>query len=103
MGPPPTWRGQFGTRWWPASQATWPVGWVERPPPTQASPCRVDVWQSRLGLNRFKPWPDSRPLSSLGLGSSPLGPHVKYITVVMIILTFGQLHFSSIEMLQFGT
>jgi hypothetical protein len=27
------------------------------------------------------------------LGSGPLGPHVKYTPVVMMILTFGQLHF----------
>jgi hypothetical protein len=29
----------------------------------------------------------------LGLGSGPLGPYVKYTPVVMMILTFGQLHF----------
>jgi hypothetical protein len=34
-----------------------------------------------------------RPLCPLGLGSSPLGPRVKYIPMVMMILTFGQLHF----------
>jgi hypothetical protein len=34
MGPPSTWRGRFGARWWPAGQATWPAGWVEWPPLT---------------------------------------------------------------------
>jgi hypothetical protein len=34
-----------------------------------------------------------RPLGPLGLGSGPLGPRVKYTLVVMMILTFGQLHF----------
>jgi hypothetical protein len=28
----------------------------------------------------------------LNLGSGPLGPHVKYTPVVIMILTFGQLH-----------
>jgi hypothetical protein len=36
---------------------------------------------------------DSQPLGPLGLGFCPLGPRVKYTTVVMLILTFGQLHF----------
>jgi hypothetical protein len=35
----------------------------------------------------------SRPLGPLSLGSGPLGLHVKYTPVVMMILTFGQLHF----------
>jgi hypothetical protein len=35
----------------------------------------------------------SRPLGPIGMGSGPLGPRVKYTPVVMIILTFGQLHF----------
>jgi hypothetical protein len=55
-------------------------------PLTQASPTRVDAWQPRLGPNRLEPWP-------VGLGSGPLGPRVKYTPVVMMILTFGQLHF----------
>jgi hypothetical protein len=50
MGPPTTWRGQFGARWWPA-------GRVERSPPTQPSPPRVDTWQPRLEPNHLKPWP----------------------------------------------
>jgi hypothetical protein len=33
------------------------------------------------------------PLGPLGLGFGPLGPHVKYTPVVMMILTFGRLHF----------
>jgi hypothetical protein len=33
------------------------------------------------------------PLGPLGLGSGPLGPCVKCTPVVMMILTFGQLHF----------
>jgi hypothetical protein len=32
-------------------------------------------------------------LGPLSLGSGPLGPHVKYTPVVMMILTFCQLHF----------
>jgi hypothetical protein len=69
-------------------------------PLTRASTPHVDVWQLRLRLNCLKPWPASqrvgsvsRPLGPLGLGSSPLGPRVKYTPVVMMILTFGQLHF----------
>jgi hypothetical protein len=34
-----------------------------------------------------------RSLGPLGLAFGPRGPHVKYIPVVMMILTFGQLHF----------
>jgi hypothetical protein len=86
MRPPPTWRGQFGARWWPGYR-------VERHPPTRASPPRVDVWQPRLEPNRLKPWPADRPLDPLVLGNGPLGPRVKYTPVVMMILIFGQLHF----------
>jgi hypothetical protein len=92
MGPPPTWRGRFGARWRPDGQATWLVGRLEWPPPTQPSLSRVDGWQPRLGLNRLKTlagW----PLGPLSLGSGPLGPRVKYTPVVMMILTFCQLHF----------
>jgi hypothetical protein len=32
-------------------------------------------------------------MGPLGLGFGPLGPRVKYTPVVMLILTFGQLHF----------
>jgi hypothetical protein len=93
MEPPPTWRGRFGTRWWPGGQATWPAGRVEQPPPTRASPPRVGTWQPRLGPNCLKPWPAGWPLGPLDLGSGPLGPHVKYTRVVFMILIFGQLHF----------
>jgi hypothetical protein len=100
MGRPSTWRGLFGTRLWPSSQATWPASPVEQPPPTQASPSCVDVCQPKLRLNHLKPWPTGqgvgsacRPLGPLGLGSSPLDPHVKYTPMVMMILTFGQLNF----------
>jgi hypothetical protein len=34
------------------------------------------------------------PLGPLGLGSSLLGAHVKYTPVVMMILTFGKVHFA---------
>jgi hypothetical protein len=34
-----------------------------------------------------------RPMGPLDLGSGPLGPHVQYTPVVMMILTFGQLYF----------
>jgi hypothetical protein len=60
----------------------------------------VDAWQQGLRLNRLTPLsagegvaPASRPLGPLDLGSSPLGPHVKYTLVVMMILTFGKLDF----------
>jgi hypothetical protein len=69
------------------------AGWVERPPPTRASPPHVDVWQPRLGLNHLKSWLAGWPLAPLGLGSGPVGPRVKYTPVVMMILMFGQLHF----------
>jgi hypothetical protein len=36
---------------------------------------------------------DQLPLVPLSLGSGPLGPCVKYNPMVMMILTFGQLHF----------
>jgi hypothetical protein len=92
--------GRFGTRRRLGGQATWPAGQVERPALTRASPPRVDAWQPRLGPNRLKPWPaghgvgpTGRPLGSLGLGSDPLGPRVKYTPVVMLILIFGQIHF----------
>jgi hypothetical protein len=44
---------------------------------------------------RAKPPPTlvGRPLGPLDLAFGPLGRHVKYILVVMMILTFGQLHF----------
>jgi hypothetical protein len=61
--------------------------------PTRASPPRVDAWQTRLKPNRLKPRPVGRPMGPLGMGSGPLGPRVKYTSVVMVILTFGELHF----------
>jgi hypothetical protein len=73
---------------------------VEWPPPTRVSPPHVDAWQPRLESNRLKPSPTGqgvgpvgRPSGPLGLGSGPIGPRVKYTPVVMMILTFGQLHF----------
>jgi hypothetical protein len=90
----------FGARWWPSGQATWLSGGVKLSPPTRASPPRVDVWQPRLRPNGLKPWSAGQgivqavqPLCLLGLGSGPLGPCVEYTPVVMVILTFGQLHF----------
>jgi hypothetical protein len=69
-------------------------------PPTQASPPHVDTWKPRLVPNHLKPWsvgqgvgPAGRLLCPLNLASGPPGPHVKYTPVVMMILTFGQLHF----------
>jgi hypothetical protein len=77
-----------------------PADRVERPPTIRPSPPHVDVWQPRLCLNRFKPWPTGQgvgltgqPLGPLGLGSSPLGPCVQYTPVVMMILTFGLPYF----------
>jgi hypothetical protein len=91
MGPPLTWGGQFGARWWLAGQAMWPVGRVEWLPPTRAFPPRVDVWQPSLGPNRLKLWPAGRPLGAFGLVRTWSMCQIHY--VVMMILTFGQLHF----------
>jgi hypothetical protein len=93
MVPPSTWRGQFGARWRPGGQAIWPARWVEWPPLTGPPPPHVDAWQPRLRPNRLKPWPAGWSLGPLGLGSGPLGPCVKHTPVVMMVLTFGQLHF----------
>jgi hypothetical protein len=93
MGPPPTWRGWFSARWRPGSQATWPAGRVDQPPPTRPSPPCVYAWQPRLGPNRLKPSPAGRPLGPLSLGFGPLGPRIKYTPMVMMILILGQLHF----------
>jgi hypothetical protein len=96
MGPPLTWRGQFGARWRLGGQTTRSARRVEQPPPTRPSPPRVDAWQTRLELNYLKfslagqgVGPAGRPLGPLGLGYGPLGPHVKYTPVVMMILTVG--------------
>jgi hypothetical protein len=69
-------------------------------PPTRTSPPHVDARQPRLRPDYHKPGPADqgvrpadRPLGQLDLGSGPLGPHVNYTPVVMMILTFGQLHF----------
>jgi hypothetical protein len=90
-------------RWWLGGQATCPVGWVEGPPPTFSTDSGFSSSGRRVattvGPNRLKPWlasqrvgPVGRPLGSLALGSGPLGLHVKYTPMVMMILTFGQLH-----------
>jgi hypothetical protein len=70
-----------------AKPRSWPAGWTglnRLSLPTRASP-RVDAWKPRLGQNRLKPWPAGRPLGPLSLGSSPLGPCVKYTPVVLMI------------------
>jgi hypothetical protein len=74
----------------------WLVGWSGLhwlSPLSRASPPRVDAWQLMVGSNRPKPYAVGGPLGQLGLGSGPLVPRVKYTPVVMMILTFGQLHF----------
>jgi hypothetical protein len=80
-------------------RAAKPRGLHQLSPPTRVSP-HVDARQPRLGLNHLKPWlagqgfgPVGWLVGPLGLGSRPLGPCVKYTPVVMMILTFGQLHF----------
>jgi hypothetical protein len=71
MGPPPTWRGQFGARLWPAGHAMWPADRVERPPPTLSadsdfsSSCRCMETKARTKLpqtlaDRLRSWV-SRP------------------------------------------
>jgi hypothetical protein len=72
----------------------WPTDRVERPPPTRPSPPCVDMWKPRLRPNRLKTWLARRPAPRpIRPGVWPLGPHVKYTPMVMMILTFGQLHF----------
>jgi hypothetical protein len=88
---------------WPAKPCGRPARWSGLhwlSPLIQASPPHVNMWQLRLGPNRLKTLPagqgvgpTDRPLCPLGLGSGPLGRRVKYTPVVMMILTFGQLHF----------
>jgi hypothetical protein len=83
MGPPPTWRGRFLTRWWsaakPRGRSAWWSGLHSLSPPTRASPPRVDAWQPWLRPNHLKPWlagqgvwPTSQPLGPHGLGLARL-------------------------------
>jgi hypothetical protein len=83
MGASPTWRGWFGAKWWPAGRVEWP-------PPTRASSCRSVATKARDEPPQTLA---DQPLGPLSLGSGPLGPRVKYTPMVMMILTFGQLHF----------
>jgi hypothetical protein len=55
-----------------------------------SSSCRHVATRARAELPQTLA---GRPLGLLGLGFGPLDPHVKYTPVVMMILTFGQLHF----------
>jgi hypothetical protein len=59
MGPPPTWRGRFGARWYSGGEATWSAGWLEclhqLSPPIRASSHCVDAWQPRLWPNHLNP------------------------------------------------
>jgi hypothetical protein len=74
MGPPLTWGGRFGAKWWP-------VGRVEQPPPTFSidlgfsSLCRCVATKARAELPQTLA---GRPLCPLSLGYGPLGPCVKY-------------------------
>jgi hypothetical protein len=54
------------------------------------------------GLGRTASNP-GRPLGPVSLGSGPLGPHIKYTPMVMMILTLVKFTLSSLEMLQIGT
>jgi hypothetical protein len=69
---------------------------VERPPPTLStdlgfsSSCRHVSTKARAEMPQTLA---GRPLCPLSQSTGPLGPRVKYTPVVMIILTFGQLHF----------
>jgi hypothetical protein len=73
MGPPATWRCQFGARWCPGGQVTWPAGRGEQLPPTRASPPRVDAWQPSFGMNHLKHWPASQEVGTVGQPLGPLG------------------------------
>jgi hypothetical protein len=90
MGPPSTWRGRFGARWWPA-------GRVERPPPTFSidsgfsSSCRCVAIKAQAEppqtlADRLAPRP-TQP------GVWPTLSKCQIHPMVMMILTFGQLHF----------
>jgi hypothetical protein len=74
MGPPPTWISQFSARWWSGGQAVWPIGRVDRPPPTfstdsgfsslcrrvatkaRSEPPQTLAGRSTPGLNRSRVW-----------------------------------------------
>jgi hypothetical protein len=71
-------------------------GRVERPPPTFSTDSGFSSSCRCVATKALAEPPQTlaaRLLSPLGLGSGPLGPRVKYTPVVMMILTFGQLHF----------
>jgi hypothetical protein len=73
----------------------WPTGQVEQPPPTFSTDSGFSTCR-RVATKAWAEPPQTlvgRPLGPLSLGSGPLGPRVKYTPVVMMILTFGQLHF----------
>jgi hypothetical protein len=80
MGHPPTWRGQFGTRWWPASQATWLASRVEWPPSTFSTISGFSS-SSRCVATKARPEPHqtlaNRPRSWVGrLAPEPTRPRV---------------------------
>jgi hypothetical protein len=84
---------------WLASQAPWPAGQVERPPPPWPSNPHVDMCPRSRGLNQHRTWPAGqavcpvgRPLRPFGVGFGPLGTCLKYTHVMMMILTFSQLY-----------
>jgi hypothetical protein len=68
-----------------------PVGRVEWPPLTWLSPPHVDAWQPRLGPHRLKPWA-ADPWAHSAWGHAHL-VHMSNAPVVIMILTFCQLHF----------
>jgi hypothetical protein len=78
-------------------QPMWPVSRVERSPPTFSMDSGFACSGRHMATKaQAEPPPTlaaGRSLGSLGLGSSPLGPCVKYTPMVMSILTFDQLHF----------
>jgi hypothetical protein len=72
-----------------------PGSWVEQPPLTFSTDSGFSSCRHVATKARAEP-PQTlagRPLGSLGLGSDPLSPFVKYNPVMMMILMFGQLHF----------
>jgi hypothetical protein len=79
-----------------AGRPTHVAGQVERPPPTFFTDSAFSSLCRRMETKARVEPPQTlagRPLGPLGLGSGPLGPRVKYTLVVIMILTFGQLHF----------
>jgi hypothetical protein len=87
---PPTWQARFGANGWsighPRGRPDTPLGLHCLQASDTSLWTNVDMCQPSLEPSQLKPWPAGQPLS-------PLGLCVKYTPVVILILTFDQLHF----------